>query len=70
MAPENTPPGRGKSSSKPSCSGSMLIFGGVLDQKAFDVLRREEIFWNPGFKFGERALQHSYETISKKMSKT
>ena len=29
MEPENTPPGKGKSSSKPSFSGSMLNFGRV-----------------------------------------
>ena len=29
MEPENTPPDKGKTSSKPSFSGSMLIFEGV-----------------------------------------
>ena len=60
MEPDKTPPGRGKSSSKPSFSGSMLILfnlrGCIVSSCSVQILEDWEIhwrFWNPNGRLSE-----------------
>ena len=71
MEPENTPLGRGKSSSKPSFSGSTLIFGGVTQLELKILLRPSVPALNgpPGSFFTLRPLKRTKNLSSKRTHK-